>query len=264
MRPGTRTAQESAAHPLELASVSKVYGSGPTKVTALDNVTLTLRRGTFTAIMGPSGSGKSTLLNCASGLDRPTSGKVFIDGDELPFRSERALTKFRRGRVELIFQQYNLLPNLTVAQNVTLPSMLAGKKVDPRLVRAVLESVGLADRRDARPAELSGGQQQRVAIARSLVSGPKLLFADEPTGALDSRTADGILYLLRETVRTTGRTVVMVTHDPVAAAHCDTVLFLADGAVVGELVRPTAQQLATRMTGLAERAGAQPAETQVR
>jgi putative ABC transport system ATP-binding protein len=244
---GDRT---SFAHALELVSLSKVYGSGPTEVVALDDVSLTLPPGTFLAIMGPSGSGKSTLLNCAAGLDRPTTGKVFIAGAAMPWRSERALTKFRRGRVELIFQQYNLLPNLTVEQNVTLPAKLAGRSVNSEVVERVLVDVGLAGRRASRPAELSGGQQQRVAIARCLVNEPQLLFADEPTGALDSRTAADILALLRDSVRSAGRTVVMVTHDPVAAAYADSVIFLADGRLVGRVDQPTPAELAEQLTQL--------------
>jgi putative ABC transport system ATP-binding protein len=238
---------------LQLVSLSKVYGSGPTEITALDSVSLTLPPGTFLAVMGPSGSGKSTLLNCAAGLDRPTAGQVFVGGDAMPFRRERTLTKFRRGRVELIFQQYNLLPSLTVEQNVTLPARLAGRTIEGRMVARVLADVGLAERRTSRPAELSGGQQQRVAIARCLVNEPGLLFADEPTGALDSRTAAGVLGLLRDSVRGSGRTVVMVTHDPIAASYADAVVFLADGRLAGRVERPTPSVLAERMTQLAGR-----------
>jgi putative ABC transport system ATP-binding protein len=246
----TGSDRESVGNAMELVAVSKTYDTGLTQVKALDNVSLALPQGVFLAVMGPSGSGKSTLLNCASGLDKPDSGKVFIGGDEMPFKSERALTKFRRGRVELIFQQYNLLPNLTVEQNVTLPLKLSGRSIDGKAVQQVLSNVGLDDRRNNRPAELSGGQQQRVAIARCLLSAPQLLFADEPTGALDTRTAAGVLGLLRDTVRSGGRTVVMVTHDPVAAAYADSVIFLADGQLAGRLDHATPNELAERMTQL--------------
>jgi putative ABC transport system ATP-binding protein len=198
--------------------------------------------------MGPSGSGKSTLLHCASGLDRPTSGEVYIGGEPMPAGDETELTTFRRGRIGFVFQQFNLLPTLTVLQNVTLPARIARKKVDVRQARATLDRVGLADRLGHRPAELSGGEQQRVAIARALVTRPGLLFADEPTGALDRRRALEVLGLLAEAVRDYGQTVVMVTHDPVAAAHADSVLFLADGQIIDQMHRPTATAVAARMT----------------
>jgi putative ABC transport system ATP-binding protein len=210
--------------------------------------------------MGPSGSGKSTLLQCAAGLDGPTSGQVLVGGVPLPRRGgEAALTKFRRERVGFVFQHLNLLPALTVAQNVALPLRLAGRRVDGRRVADVVARVGLGDRLDRRPAELSGGQQQRVAIARALVAEPQLLFADEPTGALDSRTAREVLDLLRESVREFGRTLVMVTHDPVAASYAGTVVFLADGRVIGELARPTADAVAERMTHLGDATAARAA-----
>jgi putative ABC transport system ATP-binding protein len=243
---------DSPADALRLVSVTKVYGTTGTAVTALDDVSLTLAPGTFTAVMGPSGSGKSTLLNCASGLDRPTGGQVYVGGTEMGFGSEAQVTRFRRGRIGFIFQQFNLLPALTVQQNVTLPSRLAGTKVDQKRCAAVLQRVGMAHRLGHRPAELSGGEQQRVAIARALVSNPKLVFADEPTGSLDTHSAREILSLLDEAVRSFGQTVVMVTHDPVAAAHADSVLFLADGRIVAEMANPTAAVVAERMTSLAE------------
>ncbi|TDE13009.1 ABC transporter ATP-binding protein [Jiangella asiatica] len=241
-----------AAQALRLVGVSKTYGSGENPVRALDGVSVSLAAGTFTAIMGPSGSGKSTLLQCAAGLDQPTEGRVFIDGSELTGGSETALTKFRRQRVGFIFQQFNLLPALTVMQNVALPLRLAGKKVDRKQCRSILEKVGLGDRTNHRPAELSGGQQQRVAIARALVTNPSVIFADEPTGALDTRSARSVLTLLAGAVREFGQTVVMVTHDPVAASYADSVVFLADGQMVGTLAHPTAEAVAERMTHLGD------------
>jgi putative ABC transport system ATP-binding protein len=202
--------------------------------------------------MGPSGSGKSTFLQCAAGLDLPTTGRVYIEGEELAGNSEAVLTKFRRQRVGFVFQQFNLLPTLTVMQNVTLPLRLAGRKIDRRRCREVLGRVGLADRLDHRPAELSGGQQQRVAIARALVTDPRVIFADEPTGALDSRSAREVLELLRESVQVYEQTVVMVTHDPVAASYADSVVFLVDGRLAGGLANPTADAVAERMAHLGE------------
>ncbi|MGK5554958.1 ABC transporter ATP-binding protein [Actinomadura kijaniata] len=240
---------------LRLEAVRRVYGGDGNRVTALDGVSLALPAGSFTAVMGPSGSGKSTLLQCAAGLDRPTEGRVYVDGAELAGGSEAALTRFRRERIGFVFQRFNLLPTLTVMQNVTLPLKLAGRRIDRRRARSVLERVGLGDRLHHRPAELSGGQQQRVAIARALVTEPKVVFADEPTGALDTRSAREVLALLQESVRVYGRTVVMVTHDPVAASHADQVLFLADGRLVGRMPAPTAEQVAEQMTRLGELVG---------
>jgi putative ABC transport system ATP-binding protein len=244
--------REPGGEALRLVAVHKIYGSADNPVTALDGVNLSLPSGTFTAVMGPSGSGKSTLLQAAAGLDQPTSGQVFVAGAEMTGGSETALTKFRRDRIGFIFQQFNLLPTLTVLQNVTLPLRLAGRRIDRRKSVAVLEKVGLGDRLDHRPAELSGGQQQRVAIARALVTNPSVIFADEPTGALDSRSARDVLQLLQEAVREFGQTVVMVTHDPVAASFADSVLFLADGQIVGRLNDPTAAAVADRMTHLGD------------
>ncbi|MDT8910610.1 ABC transporter ATP-binding protein [Amycolatopsis sp. PS_44_ISF1] len=235
---------------VRLEAVRKEYG----RVTALDGVSLAFPRGGFTAVMGPSGSGKSTFLHCAAGLDRPTSGSVHLDGEDLATLSETARTKLRRDRVGFVFQAFNLLPALTVEQNVVLPLQLARRRVDKRLVAGMLAHVGLADRRKHRPGQLSGGQQQRVAIARALVTRPAVLFADEPTGALDTRTAADVLGLLRQSV-SDGLTVVMVTHDPVAAAHADRVVFLADGQVADELARPSAEAVAERMTHLGAWAG---------
>jgi putative ABC transport system ATP-binding protein len=233
-----------------LRSVRKIYGTRAAAVTALDGVTLDFAAGTFTAVMGPSGSGKSTLLQCAAGLDRPTSGEVFVTGEDLSRLSETKLTILRRDRIGFVFQSFNLLPSLTAELNVALPLRLAGRRPSRRDVRAVLEAVGLGDRGRHRPAELSGGQQQRVAIARALVTRPAVLFADEPTGALDSTTGREVLTMLRGLVDHNGQTIVMVTHDPVAASYADRVVFLADGRVAGELVGPTPESVAARMTHL--------------
>ncbi|WP_110945404.1 ABC transporter ATP-binding protein [Streptomyces avicenniae] len=235
---------------VRLDDVRKVYGDARRPVAALDGVSVALRRGSFTAVMGPSGSGKSTFLHCAAGLDRPTSGAVHLDGVALGPLRERALTELRRERIGFVFQAFNLLPALSVTDNVTLPLRLAGRRPDRRAVREVLERVGLGHRRHSRPGELSGGQQQRVAVARALVTRPAVLFGDEPTGALDSTTAREVLGLLREAVEEAGQTVVMVTHDPVAAARADRVLFLADGRLAGSLDAPTADRVAARMTRL--------------
>jgi putative ABC transport system ATP-binding protein len=253
-RTGSRRRQDTgpADEALRLVKVTRTYGTDDSAVTALDGVTLSLDRGTFTAVMGPSGSGKSTLLQCAAGLDRPDSGIVRVDGTELTGGGEAELTRFRRGRVGFVFQQYNLLETLTVAQNTVLPLKLAGRKVDRRRAEEVLTSVGLGDRLGHRPDQLSGGQKQRVAIARALVTDPRVIFADEPTGALDTRSARDVLRLLREAVRVHGRTVVMVTHDPVAASYADSVVFLADGRLVGRMDAPTPDAVAERLAHLGD------------
>lgn len=238
---------------LRLVGVSKTYGEAENAVTALDGVSLSLPAGTFTAVMGPSGSGKSTLLQCAAGLDRPDAGQIVVDGREMTGGSEAELTKFRRQRIGFVFQQYNLLPTLTVAQNTTLPLKLAGRRIDYDRARQVLAQVGLGDRLRSRPDELSGGQRQRVAVARALVAEPSIIFADEPTGALDTRSARDILRLLQEAVRAHGRTVVMVTHDPVAASYADAVQFLADGRLAGHLPTPTVDAVAARLAHLGDR-----------
>ncbi|MFJ2174881.1 ABC transporter ATP-binding protein [Streptomyces sp. NPDC087851] len=245
------------AEALRLVGVRKVYGSAGAgnAVTALDDVTLSLSAGSFTAVMGPSGSGKSTLLQCAAGLDLPDGGRVVVDGAELTGGDEAALTRFRRRRIGFVFQQYNLLPSLTVEQNTVLPLRLAGRAVDRDGARRILTQVGLGDRLGHRPAELSGGQRQRVAIARALVTGPAVIFADEPTGALDTRSAREVLRLLQEAVRVHGRTVVMVTHDPVAASYADSVVFLADGRLAGRLDAPTADAVAERLAHLGDAVG---------
>ncbi|WP_158879430.1 ABC transporter ATP-binding protein [Amycolatopsis anabasis] len=235
---------------IRLESVRKIYGKGDSGVVALGGVTIGFGAGSFTAVMGPSGSGKSTFLHCAAGLDRPTSGSVVLDGQELSGLNETALTKLRRDRIGFIFQAFNLLPALTVRENVTVPLRLAGRRPDRRQVDAVLARVGLTERQKHLPGELSGGQQQRVAIARALVARPAVIFADEPTGALDTRTAAEVLHLLAESARAAGQTIVMVTHDPVAASYADRVVFLADGQLVGQLLSPTADAVAERMTHL--------------
>jgi putative ABC transport system ATP-binding protein len=235
---------------VELADVVRVFGRGDGAVRALDGVTLSLARGSFTAIMGPSGSGKSTLLQAAAGLDRPTSGSVRLGEHELANLSEKALAGLRRERIGFVFQSFNLLGALTAEQNVALPARLAGKRLPRSVVRGALERVGLGERARHRPAQLSGGQQQRVAIARALVGEPDVMFADEPTGALDTRSGRAILALLRQTIDEGGRTLVMVTHDPSAAAWADRVVFMADGQLAGELAAPTAEAVAERLTGL--------------
>ncbi len=221
----------------------KVYGSGTTAVRALDGVDVDFARGRLTAIMGPSGSGKSTLMHCLAGLDSPTSGSVVIDGQEISRMSQRRLTALRRTRVGFVFQAYNLVPTLTAAENITLPLDIARTHVDRAWFDEVVDSVGLRDRLHHRPSELSGGQQQRVACARALVSRPSIVFADEPTGNLDSRSAGEVLAFLRRSVDELDQTVVMVTHDPRAASYAHRVVFLADGRLAGELHDPTQQDI---------------------
>ncbi|MGX1756548.1 ABC transporter ATP-binding protein [Streptomyces lydicus] len=236
---------------VRLRSVTRSYGARGTEntVTALNQVSLDIPRGTFTAVMGPSGSGKSTLLQCTAGLDRPTSGQVFLGETDLTRLNETKLTLLRRKRIGFVFQAFNLLPALTAEQNVGLPLRLAGQRPKRSQVLGVLEQVGLRERAGHRPSEMSGGQQQRVALARALVTRPEVLFGDEPTGALDSTTSREVLMLLRSMVDH-GQTVIMVTHDPVAASYADRVLFLADGQVRDELYTPSAEQVAARMTTL--------------
>ncbi|HEX8008306.1 MAG TPA: ABC transporter ATP-binding protein [Trebonia sp.] len=228
---------------LEATDLTKTYGSGDTAVRALDGVTAAFAPGEFTAIMGPSGSGKSTLMHCLAGLDTPTSGSVRIGGTEISGLGDRALTLLRRRRVGFIFQSFNLLPTLTAEQNIRLPLELAGRKPDPRWWDAVIASLGLTTRLRHRPSQMSGGQQQRVACARALITRPDVVFADEPTGNLDSRSGAEVLGFLRASVRELGQTVVMVTHDPVAASYADRVLFLADGRVSGGMHAPTPQSV---------------------
>jgi putative ABC transport system ATP-binding protein len=237
---------------IRLDAVSKVYGSGVGAVHALRDVSVSVPHGTFTAVMGPSGSGKSTLLHVAAGLDRPTEGRVSIGTTELSGLNATRLTELRRDRIGFVFQAFNLLPTLTVDQNVTLPLRLAGRRADARSLVEVLARVGLTARRRHRPSELSGGEQQRVALARALVTQPEVLFADEPTGALDLGTGREVLGLFREAVDGLEQTVVMVTHDPAAASYADSVVFLADGRFSGELRDPTAEAVAERMTALTD------------
>jgi putative ABC transport system ATP-binding protein len=233
-----------------LRDVRKVHGQGDGAVVALDGVSVQLSQGSFTAIMGPSGSGKSTFLHVAAGLDRPTSGTVMLAGTELTGLSERRLTILRRERIGFVFQAFNLMPSLTVTQNIGLPLRLDGRRVRRSEIRDVAARVGLDKRLRHRPSQLSGGQQQRVAIARALVTRPEVVFADEPTGALDTKTGRGVLALLREVVDDDGHTVVMVTHDPVAAAHADRVLVLADGRIADMLEAPTADEVAEQLAHL--------------
>ncbi|MEU8541690.1 ABC transporter ATP-binding protein [Streptomyces sp. NPDC048717] len=245
---------------VELAGVRRQYGRGDRAVHALRGIDLRLPSATFTAVMGPSGSGKSTFLQCAAGLDRPTAGSIRLGGTEITGLGENRLTELRRSRLGFVFQAFNLLPSLTVEQNVLLPLRLAGLRPDRRRAAEVLAQVGLGDKGARRPGELSGGQQQRVAIARALVTRPDVIFGDEPTGALDPTTAAEVLALLRSAVDHLGATVVMVTHDPVAAAYADRVIFLADGSLVDTLPRSTPGTIAARMAALAARPAA-PATT---
>ncbi len=233
-----------AAHTVGLR---KVYGSGDTALAALDGVSVEFGRGQFTAIMGPSGCGKSTLLHCLAALDDATSGQVFIGDADLTRLTDKQLTLIRRDRVGFVFQAYNLVPTLTAMENITLPMDIAGRKPDPAWLDTVIATLGLADRLDHKPNQLSGGQQQRVACARALVSRPDIIFADEPTGNLDSSASAEVLAFLRGSVRDFGQTVVMVTHDPAAAGYADRVLFLADGRIVDEMTEPTAARVLDRM-----------------
>ncbi|SER36603.1 putative ABC transport system ATP-binding protein [Lentzea xinjiangensis] len=228
---------------VEARALVKVYGKGDAGVRALDGVSVGFERGGFTAIMGPSGSGKSSLLHCLAGLDAVTSGQVLVGGVDITALSDRELTGVRRDRIGFVFQAFNLLPQLTAARNITLPLDLAGRRADRELMAGVVEVLGLADRLDHRPAELSGGQQQRVALARALVARPEVVFADEPTGNLDSRSGLEVLRFLRTSVRSFGQTVVMVTHDPEAAACADRAVLVADGRIVADLPNPSADQL---------------------
>ncbi|MBA2949858.1 ABC transporter ATP-binding protein [Streptomyces himalayensis] len=227
--------------------VVKAYGSGETRVVALDQVDVDITRGQFTAIMGPSGSGKSTLMHCLAGLDTVTSGQIYLDDTEITGLKDKKLTPLRRDRIGFIFQAFNLLPTLNAIENITLPMDIAGRKPDRQWLERVVETVGLAGRLKHRPSQLSGGQQQRVAVARALASRPEIIFGDEPTGNLDSRAGAEILGFLRRSVDELGQTIVMVTHDPVAASYADRVLYLADGRIVDEMLRPTADAVLDRM-----------------
>jgi putative ABC transport system ATP-binding protein len=229
------------------AGVSKVYGSGDAQVAALDGVDIDFPAGQFVAIMGPSGSGKSTLMHCLAGLDTPTRGRVFLGDVEITALPEKAMTRLRRDKIGFVFQSFNLLPTLSALENITLPADLAGQSLDPAWLDQIIDTVDLRTRLGHRPAELSGGQQQRVACARALATSPDVIFADEPTGNLDSRAAADMLALLRRCMHELGQTIVMVTHDPVAAAHADRAVFLADGRIVDDLAAPTAATVLDRM-----------------
>ncbi|MEV7003190.1 ABC transporter ATP-binding protein [Streptomyces sp. NPDC093982] len=239
----TSIAGRGASVAARATDLSKIYGQGETQVVALDRVTVEFRQAEFTAIMGPSGSGKSTLMHCVAGLDTFSSGSVRIGETELGLLKDKELTTLRRDKVGFIFQAFNLLPTLTALENITLPMDIAGCKPDKQWVDSVIRMVGLADRLSHLPAQLSGGQQQRVAVARALASKPEIIFGDEPTGNLDSRSGAEVLGFLRNSVRELGQTVVMVTHDPVAAAYADRVVFLADGRIVDEMYTPTADKV---------------------
>jgi putative ABC transport system ATP-binding protein len=235
-----------AAHVREIA---KIYGRGDAEVIALDHVTVGIPKARFTAIMGPSGSGKSTLMHCMAGLDSVDSGQVFLGDVELSRLDDKRLTRLRRDKVGFVFQAFNLVPTLTAIENITLPVDIAGRKPDKNWLDHVIDTVGLRSRLKHRPNELSGGQQQRVACARALAGRPEIIFADEPTGNLDSRSGAEILSFLRSSVQEMGQTIVMVTHDPAAAAYADEVLFLTDGRIVDQMVEPTAEKVLERMKG---------------
>ncbi|HZE50983.1 MAG TPA: ABC transporter ATP-binding protein [Jatrophihabitantaceae bacterium] len=228
----------------------KLYGHGDNQVRALDGLSVEFRRGEFTAIMGPSGSGKSTLMHCLAGLDVATSGTVAVGSTDLTGLSDKKMTKLRRDRIGFVFQAYNLVPTLTAIENITLPLDIAGKKPNAQWLQQIITTLGLADRLTHRPSELSGGQQQRVACARALVSQPEIIFGDEPTGNLDSRSSGEVLGILRESVNRLGQTVVIVTHDPRAASYADRVVFLADGHIVDEMRQPTAERVLDHMKKL--------------
>jgi putative ABC transport system ATP-binding protein len=256
-----RTGDLNVAPPLRVGNgvaaravdVVKTYGSGDTVVHALDHVSVEIGRGEFTAVMGPSGSGKSTLMHCLAGLDSVTSGSVAIGDVELAGLSDKKLTALRRDRIGFVFQAFNLVPTLTAIENITLPIAIAGRKPDTQWLDVVIKTLGLQDRLKHRPSELSGGQQQRVAVGRALAAQPDIVFGDEPTGNLDSRSSDEVLGILRRSVNELGQTVVIVTHDPRAAAYADRVLFLADGRIVDELRSPTADSVLERMKKLETR-----------
>ena len=260
------TALQAARPAARVQNLTKTYGTGQALVRALDNVTLDLAAGEFTAVMGPSGSGKSTLMHCCAALDVATEGSVFIGERNLKDLKDKALTQLRRDEIGFVFQSYNLVPTLTAEENILLPLTIAGRKPDQAWYDGVIATVDLADRLHHKPNELSGGQQQRVAVARALVSRPTIVFADEPTGNLDSKSGAEVLELLRRSVHDHGQTVVMVTHDPVGAAYTDRVVFLADGRVVDELRKPSREQvleIMTRMTAAQNgAAGSLPAEVE--
>jgi putative ABC transport system ATP-binding protein len=248
----TIKAQSRPGMAASVIDATKVYGKGTTEVRALDGVTLDFPSGQFSAIMGPSGSGKSTLMHCVAGLDTLTSGQVRVGGVELTRLDDKHLTLLRRDRIGFVFQAYNLVPTLTALENITLPATLAGRKPDQGWLGTVIGTVGLGDRLAHRPSELSGGQQQRVAIARALAARPEIVFADEPTGNLDSHASAEILAFLRQAARELGQTVVMVTHDPVAASYASRVVFLNDGRIVDELAEPTPERVLDHLKQLGE------------
>jgi putative ABC transport system ATP-binding protein len=241
--------QKSAARTVDAV---KVYGKGQTEVRALDGVTVEFAAGRFTAIMGPSGSGKSTLLHCVAGLDTLTSGQAFIGNADLSTLNDHQLTTMRRDHVGFVFQSFNLVPTITAAENIALPLLLAGRQGDQAWIAKVIETTGIGDRLRHRPDEMSGGQQQRVAVARALASRPEIIFADEPTGNLDSRAGAEVLTFMRRAVDEMGQTIVMVTHDPIAAAYADRIVFLADGRIVDEMHQPTADRVLERMKRFGE------------
>ncbi len=245
----TATAPLPAARALD---ATKIYGSGDTQVVALDDVTVELPAGRFTAIMGPSGSGKSTLMHCLAGLDNLTSGRVFIGDTDLTTLGDKELTRLRRDKVGFVFQAFNLVPTLTAIENITLPNALAGTKPEAEWLESVVKTTGLGDRLTHRPSELSGGQQQRVAVARALASQPEIIFADEPTGNLDSRSGAEMLDFMRRAVGEMGQTIVMVTHDPNAASYADAVVFLGDGRIVDHMDAPTAERVLDRLKQLGD------------
>ncbi len=240
----------SAAPAARVVGLTKTYGAGNALVRALDGVTLDLAAGEFTAVMGPSGSGKSTLMHCCAALDRADEGQVFLGDVEITMLKDKELTRIRRDDIGFIFQSFNLVPTLTAEENIRLPLSIAGRRPDPDWFRQVIDTVGLGDRLKHKPNQLSGGQQQRVAVARALVSQPSIVFADEPTGNLDSQSGAEVLGLLRRSVDDYGQTIVMVTHDPVAAAHTDRVVFLADGRVVDEIRSPNREQVLEIITAM--------------
>ena len=246
----TTTIPPTTAVAARAVAASKIYGKGDTEVRALDSIDVEFGRAQYTAIMGPSGSGKSTLLHCIAGLDRLTSGHVFLGDLDISAISEKQLTEVRRDRIGFVFQSYNLIPTLNALENITLPAALAGRKPDEAWLNQVIDTVRLRDRLTHRPAELSGGQQQRIAVARALAGRPDVIFADEPTGNLDSRSSAEILTFMRDVVDDFGQTIVMVTHDPTAAAYADRVVFLNDGRIVDELHDPTADSILDKMRTL--------------
>ena len=246
----TTTTPPTTTNAARAVAASKIYGKGDTEVRALDSIDVEFGRAQYTAIMGPSGSGKSTLLHCIAGLDRLTSGHAFLGDLDISALSEKQLTEVRRDRIGFVFQAYNLIPTLNALENITLPAALAGRRADEAWLNQVVDAVRLRERLKHRPAELSGGQQQRVAVARALAGRPEVIFADEPTGNLDSRSSAEILTFMRDVVDNFGQTIVMVTHDPTAAAYADRVVFLTDGRIVDELHDPTADSILDKMRTL--------------